>query len=211
MRKNVFSIVVISISMVAFASCGTSKSTLKPAVESSITKQTTLEGTKVNVETVKLQGIEMSEALSEDGSKIVQVAYRWYAGIGKADDKQVAIELAQREAYATISRVFSNAVKDNAERGNVANNGRVQQALTTHWEQFSNTLQKGCEPFGNTTIEYDQSTRLYNVTAKVGIRGDRFNELLNTAGNFKPSDLSGEELDQFIEVNKSIMNAAKGN
>ncbi len=211
MRKNVFSIVVISISMVAFASCGSSKSTLKPAVESSITKQTTLEGTKVNVETVKLQGIEMSEALSEDGSKIVQVAYRWYAGIGKADDKQVAIELAQREAYATISRVFSNAVKDNAERGNVANNGRVQQALTTHWEQFSNTLQKGCEPFGNTTIEYDQSTRLYNVTAKVGIRGDRFNELLNTAGNFKPSDLSGEELDQFIEVNKSIMNAAKGN
>lgn len=211
MRKNVFSIVVISISMVAFVSCGSSKSTLKTAVESSITKQTTLEGTKVNVETVKLQGIEMSEALSEDGTKIVQIAYRWYAGIGKADDKQVAIELAQREAYATISRVFSNAVKDNAERGNVANNGRVQQALTTHWEQFSNTLQKGCEPFGNTTIEYDQSTRLYNVTAKVGIRGDRFNELLNAAGNFKPSDLTGEELDKFIEVNKSIMNAAKGN
>lgn len=211
MRKNVFSIVVISIAMVAIVSCGSSKSTLKPTVESSITKQTTLEGTKVNVETVKLQGIEMSEALSEDGSKIVQVAYRWYAGIGKADDKQVAIELAQREAYATISRVFSNIVKDNAERGNVANNYRVQQALTTHWEQFSNTLQKGCEPFGNTTIEYDQSTRLYNVTAKIGIRGDRYNELLNTAGNFKPSDLTGEELDKFIEVNKSIMNAAKGN
>ena len=52
---------------------------------------------------------------------------------------------------------------------------------------------------------------MYNVTAKVAIRGDRFNDLLNTAGNFRPSDLSGAELDEFIETNKSIMNAAKGN
>ena len=211
MRKNFFLGASIAIAMIAFVSCGSSKSTLKPAVESSISKQTTLEGTKVNVETVKLQGIEMSEALSEDGASIVKVAYKWYAGTGKADNKQVAIELAQREAYATISRIFSNLVKDEAERGNVANNGRVQQALTSHWEQFSASLQKGCEPFGNTTVEYDQATRMYNVTAKVGIRGDRFNELLNTAGNFRPSDLSGVELDEFIETNKSIMNAAKGN
>ena len=211
MRNNIILGALIAIAMIALGSCGSSKSTLKPAVESSISKQTTLEGTKVNVETVKLQGIEMSEALSEDGASIVKVAYKWYAGTGKADNKQVAIELAQREAYATISRIFSNIVKDEAERGNVANNGRVQQALTSHWEQFSTSLQKGCEPFGNTTIEYDQSTRMYNVTAKVGIRGDRFNELLNTAGNFKPTDLSGAELDEFIEVNKSIMNAAKGN
>ena len=211
MRNNIILGALIAIAMIALVSCGSSKSTLKPAVESSISKQTTLEGTKVNVETVKLQGIEMSEALSEDGASIVKVAYKWYAGTGKADNKQVAIELAQREAYATISRIFSNIVKDEAERGNVANNGRVQQALTSHWEQFSTSLQKGCEPFGNTTIEYDQSTRMYNVTAKVGIRGDRFNELLNTAGNFKPTDLSGAELDEFIEVNKSIMNAAKGN
>ena len=211
MSKKFFLGASIVLSMVVFVSCGSSKSTLKPTVESSISKQTTLEGTKVNVETVKLQGIEMSEALSEDGASIVKVAYKWYAGTSKADNKQVAIELAQREAYATISRIFSNIVKDEAERGNVANNGRVQQALTSHWEQFSSSLQKGCEPFGNTTIEYDQATRMYNVTAKVGIRGDRFNELLNTAGNFRPSDLSGAELDEFIEINKSIMNAAKGN
>lgn len=211
MRKKIFLGASIAIAMVAFMSCGSSKSTLKPTVESSISKQTTLEGTKVNVEIVKLQGIEMSEALSEDGASIVKVAYKWYAGTGKADNKQVAIELAQREAYATISRIFSNLVKDEAERGNVVNNGRVQQALTSHWEQFSTSLQKGCEPFGNTTVEYDQATRMYNVTAKVAIRGDRFNDLLNTAGNFRPSDLLGAELDEFIETNKSIMNAAKGN
>lgn len=153
----------------------------------------------------------MAEALSEDGTQMIQRPYKWYAGIGKADNKQVAIELAQREAYATISRILTNAVKDNAERGNLANNGKVQQALTSHWEQFSASLQKGCEPFGNTSIAYDQSTKMYTATAKIAIRGDRFNQLLNTAGNFKPTDLSGAELDQFIEINKAIMEAAKSN
>lgn len=52
---------------------------------------------------------------------------------------------------------------------------------------------------------------MYNVTAKVSIRGDRFNKMLNTASTYKPEDLSGSELEQFIEVNKSIMEAAKGN
>ena len=225
MRKIKFSIIVVSSMMLLLISCGSSKSVysgssttpssnstvLKPAVESTITTQTSLEGAQVSVETTKLQGIEMSEALSEDGASIVQVAYKWYAGIGEADNKQVAIELAQREAYATISRIFQNAVKDEAQRGNVMNNTKVQQALTLHWEQFSTSLQKGCEPFGNTTIEYNQATRIYKATAKIGIRGDRFNQLLNTAGNFKPADLSGSDLEQFIEINKSIMNAAKGN
>lgn len=137
--------------------------------------------------------------------------FKWYAGIGKADNKQMAIELAQREAYATISRVLNNAVLDQSERGNVANNGRVQQALTSHWKQVSTSLQKGCEPFGNITIEYSQITHQYNVTAKVAIRGDRFNKLLNSAGSYEPEDLTGSELEQFIEVNKSIMEAARGN
>ena len=153
----------------------------------------------------------MSDALNDDGTDMIKRPYRWFAGIGKADNKQVAIELAQREAYATISRVLSNAVLDQSERGNVANNGRVQQALTSHWKQVSASVEKACEPFGNTTIEYNAATRMYEAIAKVGIRGDRFNQLLNTAGNFKPADLTGEELEQFIQTNKSIMEAAKGN
>lgn len=87
----------------------------------------------------------------------------------------------------------------------------MQQALTSHWKQVSTSLQQGCEPFGNVTVEYSPTTHMYNVTAKVAIRGDRFNKMLNTAGNYKPEDLSGSELEQFIEVNKSIMEAAKGN
>jgi len=220
--KRIVSFFVIATASLAVISCGSSKKVttsasytpsgqLRPAVESTITNQTSLEGTQTRVETVKLSGIEMAEALSEDGTQMIQRPYKWYAGIGKADNKQVAIELAQREAYATISRILTNAVKDNAERGNLANNGKVQQALTSHWEQFSASLQKGCEPFGNTSIAYDQSTKMYTATAKIAIRGDRFNQLLNTAGNFKPTDLSGAELDQFIEINKAIMEAAKSN
>lgn len=202
----------MSLTTIVMLSCGSSKNVaLAPAVESSRTTTISLEGDKVTSETVKLTGIEMADALNDDGTDLIKRPFKWFAGIGKADNKQVAVELAQREAYATISRVLNNAVLDQAKRGNVANNGRVQEALKSHWEQVSASLTKACEPFGNTTIQYNASTRMYEATSKVGIRGDRFNQLLNTAGNFKPSDLSGDDLEQFIRDNKSIMEAAKGN
>ena len=204
-------VVLFISSIMLLLSCGTTKSTMAPAVDSERKTVTSLEGQQDVSETVKLSGIEMAEALNEDGTDMIKRPYKWFAGIGKADNKQVAIEHAQREASATISRVLNNAVKDGAERGNVVNNGRVQQALTSLWEQFSTSLQKACEPFGNTTIEYDPSTKMYQVTAKVAIRGDRFNQLLKTAGDFKPADLTGDDLEQFIETNKAIMEAAKGN
>ena len=205
-------LVMVATATVLLASCGTTKQVaMAPAVESTRKTTTSLEGQQVVAETVKLTGIEMADALNDDGTDMIKRPYKWYAGIGKADNKQVAIELAQREAYATISRVLNNAVLDQSERGNVANNGRVQQALTSHWKQVSASVEKACEPFGNTTVEYNPSTRMYEATSKVGIRGDRFNQLLNTAGNFKPADLTGEELEQFIQTNKSIMEAARGN
>lgn len=211
--KKVFILFMVAVATVLLiSSCGTTKKVvMTPAVESTKTTVTNLEGDKVTSETVKLTGIEMSDALNDDGTDMIKRPYKWFAGIGKADNKQVAIELAQREAYATISRVLNNAVLDQSERGNVVNNGRVQQALTSHWKQVSASVEKACEPFGNTTIEYNPSTKMYEAVSKVGIRGDRFNQLLNAAGNFKPSDLTGEELEQFIQTNKSIMEAAKGN
>ena len=204
-------VVLFAVSLLVLSSCGTTKSTMAPAVESDIKKTTSLEGQQVMSETVKLSGLEMSEALNDDGTALIQRPYKWFAGIGKADNKQVAIEIAQREAYATISRVLNNAVLDESERGNLANNGNVQQAITSHWKQVSTSLQKACEPYGNTTIEYNQSTKMYEATSKVGIRGDRYNQLLQSAGDFKPTDLTDDELEQFIKINKSIMEAAKGN
>jgi hypothetical protein len=192
----------------ALASCGSSKNM---AVQSNIEKQKSLEGENVMVETTKLTGIEMVDDLSEDGTKMIKVPYKWFAGIGKANDKQTAVEMAELEARATISRVIDNAVLAESERGTVANNGEVQKALTSHWKQFSTSLQKACEPFGDTKIEFSPSTKMYTVTQKVGIRGDKFQQMLNSAGSFKPNTLSGKDLEDFVEVNKSIMNAAKGN
>ncbi len=200
-------LIILSLAIIALGSCASKKA--MPEVKQE--RVTNLEGQKVNQETRQMQGIAMAEALNEDGTALIQRPYKWYAGFGKADNKQMAIELAQGEAYATISRVLTNIVETNTARGNVANNGAVQQALTSYWKQVSMSIQKGCEPFGETVIEYDATTGMYNVTAKVGIRGDRFNEMLNNAGNYKPDNLSGEELQQFIETNKSIMEAAKGN
>ena len=207
--KQFFSVVALVAGMCAMTSCG-GGTTKQTVVESRINKQTSLEGEKVAVETARLQGIDMVDDLSEDGLSMVKVPYKWYAGINKANDKQTAIEFAEREARATISRIIENMVLDQAQRGTVANNGEVQKALTSHWEQVSRSLQNACEPFGGTKIEYNPANKMYTATAKVGIRGDKFQQMLNNAGNFKPSTLSGKDLDDFIEVNKSIMNAAKG-
>ena len=210
MKKSYFMVAAFAM---LFVSCGTTKVATTPIAEVSKPAQATtnLEGQQVVSETIKLSGIEMADALSDDGTAMIKRPYKWFAGVGNADNKQVAIELAQREAYATISRVLNNAVLDQAGRGNVANNGRVQQALTMHWKQVSSSIQKACEPFGETAIEYNPNTRMYQAVSKVGIRGDRFNQLLTTAGSAKPANLTEEELDQFIQTNKSIMEAAKGN
>ena len=205
--KKIQHIGMIALVAMVMVGCGSSKN----VTESRIDKGTSLEGEKVVVETAKLQGIDMADELSEDGTKIVKVAYKWYAGIGKANDKQTAIEMAELEARATISRIVENAVMTTAERGTLANNGEVQKALTSHWQQVSRSIQNACEPFGDTKIEFSPSSKMYTVTAKVGMRGDKFQQMLNNAGNFKPSTLSGKDLDDFIKVNKEIMNAAKGN
>lgn len=205
--KTVKHIAMTVLAALVMVGCGSTKQT----VESRTEKQTSLEGEKVVVETSKMQGIEMVDDLSEDGTKIVKVAYKWYAGIGKANDKQTAIEIAEREARATISRIVENMVLDQSERGTVANNGEAQKALTSHWQQVSRSIQNACEPFGDVKVEFSPSTKMYTVTAKVGIRGDKFQQMLNNAGNFKPNNLSGKDLDDFVAANKTIMNAAKGN
>ena len=192
--------------LLLLTSCGASKK----GADFSREKGRSLEGDRVTIETVSLHGVDEAKVLNEDGTKLIKMPFKWYAGIGVADNKQLAIELAQREAYATISRVLNNIVQDQAQRGSLANNGKVQQALASYWEQISISVQNACEPFGETVIEYNPSTGMYNVTAKVGIRGDRFNDLLDTAGKIPENELDKDELDEFISVNKSIMEAAKG-
>ena len=192
--------------LVGMASCGSSKK----MAQTTYSNETTMTGDNVVVTQIKTSGVEMVDDLSADGTRIEKVVYRWYSGTGIANNKQVAITLAQQEATATISRTLNNIVKDEAERGNVVNNGNVQQALTQHWEQISMSILKGCGPFGDAVVEYNPKDGMYTVTAKVGMRADRFAKLLENSQNVsRPQNLTQEEYQEFLDVNKSIMEAAR--
>jgi len=161
--------------------------------------------------TIKTQGIEMVETMNDDGTDMIKRPYRWFAGMAEADVESVAVEMAQLEAYAAISRVINNAVEATAERSSFAVNGEVKKALKSHWEQVSNSIQHACEPFGEAESTFNRQTGMYEVIAKVGIRGDRYMKLLNGAKETTPQGLAGSELQQFINANQAIIDAAKGN
>ena len=208
MKRIVF-FSAIAIAMLSIVSCGSAKQA-SPKIESTRNNVIGLEGKSIGEATIQTSGFENADALSDDGTEIIKRPYKWYLGIGEADDEQVAVEVAQREAYAAISRIMNNAVQDEAERGKVDTNKQVQEALTSHWRQFSQSLLKACEPFGKATVQYDPSTRKYKAYARIAVRGDYFNQMLKTAAEFKPANLQGEDLDKFIETNKAIMEAARG-
>lgn len=161
--------------------------------------------------TLQLQGITMIETMNDDGTDMIKRPYRWFAGMAEADVESVAVEMAQLEAYAAVSRVIENAVSTNAERSSLVVDGKVAKALKSHWEQMSFSIQKACEPFGDTEITYNDKTELFEVIAKVGIRGDRYVKILDGAKKAKPEGLSGEELKEFLDVNDAIIDAAKSN
>lgn len=194
------------VAILMLTSCGSTKPT---TVESKVEKTRSVEGDKVVVETTELQGVEMIETLNEDGTKMVKRPYRWFAGIGKADDKQTAIEIAEHEARANVSRSIETMVMATAEKGTLVNNQQVQEALTAHWKQVSSSILNGCEPVGVVKVEYNKNTNMYTATAKIGMRGDRYQQLLDQAGSYKPANLNGKDLDQFIDTNQTIINAAK--
>lgn len=158
-----------------------------------------------NVEKVKLHGLEMIETLSDDGMKIIKRPFKWYAGIGEADDKQIAIEIALREAQATVSRVIRNEIVDQAAKIGVDINGRVCQALVSGWEQYSHSILIGCEPLGDAEVKYNPNTRMYTVKAKIGIQGDRFKKMMNEYKEKKPEDLPPVEINQYVQINQTII------
>lgn len=175
-----------------------------------ISRERNLEGQCVATTEVATSGYAEAESLSPDGRKIEKWAYKWYSGTAKANDKQTAIEMAQREAYATISRTINNAVIDAADRAASGCNGNVSNALNSRWLQVSESVIRGCEPFGNAKVEYDRCTGMYTVVAKVAIRGDRFNKMLDEMANYRPTTLTVEELNVFVNVNVNIVNVVRG-
>lgn len=159
-----------------------------------------------NSENVQLHGLEMVETLSDDGLEIVKRPFKWYAGFGEADDKQIAIEIAQREAQAAVSRIIQNEIIDQATKIGVDVNGRVCQALVTGWAQYSHSILVGCEPFGNAEVKYNPQTGLYRAKAKIGIQGDRFKKMMNEYKEKAPENLSEAEFLQYVQINQTIVN-----
>lgn len=158
---------------------------------------------------LKMSGIEMVESLNADGTQLVELPYKWYMGIGESDIKSLAVEMATRDAYATISRIINNSVKDVAEKAVFVINQNVQSAVQSHWDQVSESILRGCEPFGDVVVERNDLTGIYTVYAKVAIRGDRFNKLLNDAANINTDGMDVNEVKTVVEVNKTIMDAVK--
>ena len=158
-----------------------------------------------NTESVQLHGLEMVETLSDDGMRIIKMPFKWFAGIGEADEKQIAIEIAQREAQSTVSRIIRNEVIDQAAKMGVDVNGRVCQALVTSWEQYSHSILVGCEPFGNAEVQYIPNTGTYKVKAKIGIQGDRFKKMMNEYKERTPEELTPIEIQQFIQINQTVV------
>ena len=158
---------------------------------------------------IEMSGIEMQTTMNEDGTDIIQRPFKWFSGIAKADDRQLAVEIATREAYATISRVLMNNVNDKCERATLAIDGKVAKAVKSYWLQVSETITKGCEPYGKASVTYNTETKMYEVTAKVAVRGDRYLKLLGEAKEAKPEGLNAAETQEFIEINAAIIDAAK--
>lgn len=206
--KTFKSILCIAIGMMVcmFTACSNSKKT--PGTPH---HETSIEGEKINKAEIEVQGVEMFKTLDDDGSRMIERPFVYFVGTAKIDNKQTALTAAQRDAYSKISMMLQNAVQSQAEQGTISNNGKAHIALREHWEQVSSNLTKACMPLGSATIEYHPALKMYDVTTKIGIRGDRFKKLLDEAGSFKPKELQGEELKQFIEANRAIMEAAKGN
>lgn len=164
---------------------------------------------KTSSETLKMSGIEMVESLSADGTELIELPYKWYMGIGESDNKNLAVEMATRDAYATISRIINNTVNDVAEKAVFAINNNVQSAVQSHWTQVSESILRGCEAFGDVRIERDNTSGIYTAYAKVAIRGDRFNKLLNEATSIKTDNMNAEDVEKMVELNNTILEAVK--
>ena len=92
--KKVIYLAVLA--MVAVA-CGASKNAATTAEEVTA-KLTNLKGQEIVTETFVSSGVDMAKALNEEGTKIVERPYKWFAGIGTADNKMAAPNMKQEPA-----------------------------------------------------------------------------------------------------------------
>lgn len=165
----------------------------------------------------QIAGIEMSNALSEDGTSIIQRPYRWWAGFAIVNDYSAAVRQATEDAYTTVAREFNNMVNSVVERGEITTNGRVVSAVKSYWSQVSEKLVKQCGTFGEAEIieqPCEENNKMYTVKAKVAIRGDYYITLIENAVKGSPkmiqtNGMTPQEVDEILDLNNAILRQAK--
>lgn len=189
-------------------SCGTTKKAVSTSVPTSQIKTvTSLENTEVREVERVLSDIEIVKVLSEDGTKMVDMPMKWFAGTYKSNNQRVAIEAAQRDAYNTIAREVQNEVMTKGQVNAMDNNSEAREAFRAFSNQVAQATIRGCGPFGKTEIQYDPATGMYTVWAKVALQGDQYRQLIKTAGEAHKEGLSGESLDSYLEAFNKVMEA----
>ena len=188
--KKVFKMMLAASLMVVMVSCGSTKA---------VTKKTGNE----------MSGVEVVQDISADGTKLEQVPYRWWLGMGEATVEKVAIRNAEDDARRRVASTINSFVTEETKGGEIQVNGNVEEAIKTYWEAKAAALTKGCVPYGEYESQYDEKTGKYKVKAKVGIRGDRYAKILDGSNDTKPEGLTQEEYQQFIDINQSIIDAAR--
>ncbi|MBR4156828.1 MAG: hypothetical protein IKU01_09085 [Bacteroidales bacterium] len=201
--KKVFKMMLAASLMVVMVSCVSTKAVTTTTSENNTTSIIEEDGPYAS-------DVEFVRDVSEDGMQIIEIPYRTWYGTAKLDDKQGAITLAQAEAYAVVARSINSLIETKTSNNGVANNERLMKAIQMNWDQKAAALTKGCIPVGKLKIRYDDKTGIYEVDAKVGIKAIRFNQIINEEPTV-PEDLTKDEVDKFLEINKAITEAARGN
>lgn len=165
----------------------------------------------------EVSGVKMSDALSEDGTSIIQRPYRWWAGFATVNKYQEAVTQATEDAYVAVAREFDRKINEVVERGSVTTNGKVVDATKRYWTQISEKLVKQCGPFGEVEILIQPSknnNHMYTVKAKVAMRGDYYIALIEKAAKEAPkkiqtNGMTAAEVNEVLELNNAILRAAK--
>ena len=163
----------------------------------------------------QVAGIEMSNALSEDGTEMIQRPYKWWAGFAEVDKYSTAVSQATSDAYVTVAREFNNMVNMVVERGEITTNGKVVDAVKSYWKQVADKLVKQCEVFGDAeTLRYpsEENGNKYLIRAKVALRGDYYIALIDNAAKEAPKKVKGltpAETKEVLDLNNAILEQAK--
>lgn len=176
-----------------------------------IQSKKSLEGKYVREETLVISGVEVVETLSDDGMSIIKRPYQWFEGTAADKNKRTAIEKAQRVAFNNISRFVNNAIMQVSNGSATSCNNDTLDKFVSHWKQFSKSVIRGCEPFGDVVVEYEPKSKIYTVTCKVALRGDRLQEMLKQHKERVPIIVYTEDVEIYKQLNTTIVSTIQIN